>query len=207
MSPLPSNLEKVADAGGWDERQLEKATKFMQEASKIKKSEWMSMNENLAIMKDIGSASNLNILTSLPDSIMNTINLKVDELFAPLKNEINQLIMDAMQPMLDLLKPAINNLTNMVGDNAIGGTVGALSGALVGAMVGNPLLGAFLGGIIGAALQQFQKDNPNPVPGLKPDTYILTQPGELARMGNDIRQWGYEVQQWWDSVWRNLGWR
>ena len=197
---LPSNLEKVADAGGWDESTLEHAKAFMYESAKIKKSQWMSMNENLIILKDIGAAGNLEILTSLPDRIMDTINLKVDELFAPLQNEINQLIANAMQPIIDLLNPAINNLTAMVGDNAIGGTVGALSGMVLGAFVGSPVLGAFIGGIVGASLEQFQKDHPNPVPGVVPEPYILTKPGEWDRWGNDIRLW-------WDSVWRNLGWR
>ena len=199
MSPLPENLEKVADAGGWDARQLEKATKFMQEASKIKKSEWMSMNENLTIMKEIGSASNLDILTSLPDSIMTTISLKTDELFAPLKNEINTLLTTALQPLLDELNPIVNNLTALVGDNAIGGTVGALSGMVVGGFVGSPLIGAFLGGIIGAAIQQafsqYSMDN-------LPPGFEYNPPRTDA-----FKEWANDVNQWWYDYWIAMGWR
>ena len=204
-SLLPENLEKVAEAGGWDERQAEKAKEFMQEAAKIKKNQWVSMNENLSIVRDFASGSNLSLLEDLPDSIMETITLKTDELFAPFKNEINTLITNALQPFIDQLNPVVNNLAAFIGDNAIGGTVGALSGLVVGKFVGSPLLGSFIGGIIGAALQEWTSQIAAAAQGpVDPFQHPLT-PG--SHVTSDFEKWGNAVNQWWYDYWIAMGWR
>jgi len=130
MTPLPENLEKVADAGGWDAREQQKALEAM---AKIKPEQWKGINANLTILKEFMDLDAPGIFRQMKASITETISLKVQELFSPLKNEINAQINDILNPFIaDYLTPIMADLSGFLAANpeaaAAGGMVGMIGG-------------------------------------------------------------------------------
>ena len=127
---LPPNLEKVADAGGWDAREQQKALEAM---AKIKPEQWKGINANLTILKEFMDLDAPGIFRQMKFSITETVSLKIQELFSPLKNEINAQINDILNPFIaDYLSPIMSDLSAFLAANpeaaAAGGMVGMIGG-------------------------------------------------------------------------------
>ena len=202
MSPLPENLERVADAGGWDARAIEQAKEFMEFSSKIKEKEWKAMTITIKALKDLGSVE---VIEGFSTSILDAIKLKSEELFTPLKNEVITMINDALKPVLDLLNPVVNNLTEMIGDNAAAGTIGGIAGAVLGGFVGHPAIGAMIGAIITSALNEWGKNLAQILGGDRTGEAEWWQ-HPLNPNQPSPQEWANEVNQWWYDLWVSLGW-
>lgn len=109
-------MEKVAEAGGWEEHAKLKAQKeFAERLQKIKKNQWEGINENLTILKGFVDKSAGNILSQLKDDITQTIALKFGEILAPIKNEIYGIINNALNEALGPVMPYINEGLHWIG--------------------------------------------------------------------------------------------
>ena len=200
MSPLPSNLEKVADAGGWDERAAERAAEFMEKASKIKEKEWKAMTGTLGALKEIVDAGGLE---GVFDRITDTWELQVENALAPLTNEISQLIAEALGPILPAIEVLINEITNYM-------------------TLGWEAIEALLAGNFDNWLEDETTKFQSSMDGWSDDwkafhteiqktRYLLEQYlGLLGAAGTaavqDIETWGNDVNQWWYELWISLGW-
>ena len=107
MSPLPENLEKVADAGGWDEHALA----VMKEMKSIKKEEWDVIHSTLKTLKGFTDATAVEFFTA---NLTDSIQLKFEEIIAPLKNEWNDLINKLLEPLMPLLQKIVEFLIPLV---------------------------------------------------------------------------------------------
>jgi len=130
--------------------------KSLEALSKIKKDEWKAMSETATTLNSfviLGGTSEL--ATTLTSSIEKTIKLQVESVLSPLLNNINQAVIDLINPLIELITPAINDLTTFFGENAVGTGIGGIAGGVIGLFVGNPLVGTFIGAILGAVLEEF----------------------------------------------------
>ena len=158
LGNLPENLEKVADAGGWDARAMEQAKEFMKDVSKIKPNQWKGINENLKIVKDLVDVNMEGFATQMIDNITTNVKLEVEAALAPITNEINTAIANILEPFLqEFIMPIITDIGTFFAENAVGTGVGGIAGGVIGAFLGNPAIGAMIGASVGAALQEYFK--------------------------------------------------
>lgn len=172
----------------WDEKQIEKAMKFMDNASKIKKGQWESMNDNLNILKEFTSVPSMDILKSLPETIMTTISLKFEDALSPFTNEINQMISTALQPFLDDLGVIVKDLTAFIGEGAEGALIGGVVGSIAALWLPGGVIWMALGALIGSAIQQSLEMPLEEKAAVKMDRFL---------------KW----QKEWENFWRSLGWK
>ena len=116
LGSLPPNLEKVAEAGGWEARaKLKAQQEFTERLQKINKNQWEGINENLTILEGFIDKSAGNVLSQLKDDITQTISLKFAEILAPIKNEIYAIMNDALNQALEPVMPYINEGLHWLG--------------------------------------------------------------------------------------------
>ena len=96
-------MKEVADAGGWDEHALA----VLKEIKSIKKEEWGLIHENLKTLKGFIDMNAQGVLNSFTESLTTTIQLKFEEVLAPLKNEWNALINDLLEPLMPMLQQLV----------------------------------------------------------------------------------------------------
>lgn len=128
------------------------ATETLTAIAKVDKSTWSDINESVSGLKDFVYAGGLSTITQ---QIQDTIRLQIEDVLAPLTNEINQMIVDLLNPLMEKLTPLINDLAQFIADNKEGAMVGSIVGGVAGLFLpGGPVLVA-LGALIGSALQAF----------------------------------------------------
>ena len=119
MSPLPENLEEVADAGGWEKAAKIREQKELLEAmEKIPPEKFRNMKDMLGKVEslfNVAGGSDLSLLSGLTDSIKDTIQTEFDAITAELKNEITSGINTALAPILPAIEVAINALATAIG--------------------------------------------------------------------------------------------
>lgn len=79
--------------------------KFMALASKIKKNQWVAMNETLINLRELTG------LRSVYDSLQESLALEIEKAFSPLKNELVDLMNTALEPFMPFVKDAVNEAT------------------------------------------------------------------------------------------------
>jgi len=159
MSPNPDWMEKVADAGGWDEHAL----KVITEMKSIKKEEWSAIHDTLLVLKEF---TNTEATQFFVDNLKETITLKVEEAMAPLDNTINGIINEAMTPILTQLNIITNQLAGYLSEHAQGALIGGIAGQIAAMFLpGGPIIIA-IGAILGAIVQDIFDGQPGPLPGL-----------------------------------------
>ena len=163
FNPIPgSYMDRVDKAGGIESYQLEQAKKFMESISEVEPEQWKRLTETLSKVKafiDVDSS----VFGTMKDSIVDTIILKKDEIFAPITNEINELINTALEPIL----PAIEWLVNNVIVPIIQGIADAVT---------------FIFNFLGAG--DFVIEHPD-IPGTPGDTNPRILPNERVPYGHD----------------------
>ena len=197
MSPLPSNLEKVADAGGWDERALEQANEFMEKASKIKEKEWKAMTGTLGALKDIIDAGGLE---GMFDRLGKTWELQVENALAPLFNEVSQLVADALRPIMPLINATLNEATDWI-------TISVGSWEAIFTQKWDEVFHD-----IEAKMPDWMKDIKNAINKYFYDlgqwwaeqSKATTQTFSKATQG--FKDWANDVNQWWYDYWKSMGW-
>jgi len=154
LGKLPENLEKVADAGGWDARAMEQAKEFMKEASKIKPNQWKGINENLKIVKDIVDVNMEGFATQMIDNITTNVKLEIEAALSPITNEINTAIAEQLAPFIAEIMPIINDLGSFLAENKTGAAVGGIIGGVAGKFLpGGTIVGGIVGALIGALVE------------------------------------------------------
>jgi len=113
-------MKEVADAGGWDEHALA----VLKEMKSIKKEEWGLIHENLKTLKGFIDMNAQGVLNSFTESLSTTIQLKFEEVLAPLKNEWNALINDLLAPLMPMLQELVTFLVPII--QWIADTVGVI---------------------------------------------------------------------------------
>ena len=88
----------------------EASEKALKQIAKIKPTQWKEINELLDKVKGFLDVDAGSIFRDVSDGIVDTLILKKDELFAPLKNEINDLINKAIEPLIPAIELLINTI-------------------------------------------------------------------------------------------------
>jgi len=198
MSPLPSNLEKVAEAGGWDERQAEKAMEFMEKASKIKEREWKAMTGTLGALKDIVDAGGLE---GMFDRLGETWSLQVENALSPLVNEVSQLVAEALKPIMPMINATLNEATDWI-TISVGSWEAIFTGKWDEVFKD-----------ISAKMPAWMIDFKNMVNQWWYDVLTQWQRDRQAQIaagtaaGQAALSWANDVNQWWYELWGSLGWR
>ena len=92
----------------------DKALKVINEMKGIKKEEWGVIHENLKTLKGFIDMNAEGVLSSFTESLATTIQLKFEEILAPLKNEWNALINDLLEPLMPMLQQIVTFLIPLV---------------------------------------------------------------------------------------------
>ena len=133
FTPTPGSfMGRVDQAGGIDAYEEQKA-KALEAMAKIKPEQWKGINANLSLLKDFIDLDAPGIFRQMKFSITETVSLKMQELFSPLKNEINAQINDILNPFIaEYLSPIMADLSGFLAANpeaaAAGGIVGSIGG-------------------------------------------------------------------------------
>ena len=202
LGELPSNLEKVAEAGGWDERQAERAMEFMEKASKIKEKEWKAMTGTLGALQEIVATGGLE---GMFDRLQETWSLQVENALSPLTNQINQAVSEALQPILPEIAIVLNEMANLI-SVSVGSWKAIFTGEWdevfddISAMMPQWMLD-FKNEFIQRLYDIFRGVN---FSGLISDL-TFTTPGVSPGLGlgMDI---GQAIAGWWYDLWTSLGW-
>ena len=193
MSPLPENLERVADAGGW-----EQAAKFMEQASKIKEKEWKAMTATVGVFKDLMREGGVE---GMFERLADTWELQVQNALSPLTNEVTQLVAEALKPIMPMITAVLNEATTWI-TIAVGSWEAVFTGEWDEVFKD-----------IEAKMPEWMKDFKNSLNQWWYETYNEWKRDRDAQIaagtaiGQDIRTWGNEVNQWWYDLWGSLGWR
>jgi len=101
---LPSRLEKVAEAGGFEERakerELELQKEVLEKMSKIKPQAWKAMGETIVILKDFVDDGVIGGFKDIGQDLKDSLSLTVQEALSPLKNEVEQAFAEALEPIM-----------------------------------------------------------------------------------------------------------
>lgn len=122
-----------------------KATDALTELGKTKSSTWDNIKETIVGLNDLVRVG----------GIQGTIETQVDAILSPFKNEMNQLITEALNPIKDIMTDINNELSTFIADNKTGAAIGGIAGQIASQFLpGGPILIA-IGGLFGAAVQAF----------------------------------------------------
>lgn len=116
MTPLPVNLEKVAEAGGWEERAKQKAQEeLIEKMSKIPSEKWKNMLDTVISVENIVDKGglDLSLIDGWTDELKDTFKTELEYALAPLKNELMGLINEILAPFLPLIQDALTSITTM----------------------------------------------------------------------------------------------
>jgi len=153
-TPLPENLERVAEAGGWDARAMEQAKEFMKEAGKIKPDQWKGINENLKMVKEFVDISLNSFASQMVDNITTSIKLEVESIIAPLSDTIITSMNDLINPLINqYLMPIVQDLQGFLKDNSEGAGIGGIAGSVTSMFLPGGQIWVVIGALIGAGIQ------------------------------------------------------
>ena len=143
MSNLPTNqnnsmtnLLKVLNS--------KKATAALTAIGKTKDSTWNNIEQTVVGLNELVRAG----------SIQETLETQVSAILSPFKNEINQLMTDALAPLQTLMTDINNEISTFIADNKTGAAIGGIAGQIAGMFLpGGPILIA-VGALFGAAIEE-----------------------------------------------------
>ena len=193
MSPLPENLERVADAGGW-----EQAAKFMEQASKIKEREWKAMTATVGVFKDLMREGGVE---GMFERLADTWELQVQNALSPLTNEVTQLVAEALKPIMPMITAVLNEATTWI-TIAVGSWEAVFTGEWDEVFKD-----------IEAKMPEWMKDFKNSLNQWWYETYNEWKRDRDAQIaagtaaGQAALSWANDVNQWWYDLWGSLGWR
>ena len=126
--------------------------KSIESLAKIDKSDWAAIAVTAVSLKNIVESGGLDTMFgNIVNNIVESISLKVEELMAPITNEITTAMNNILDPFILELMPVINNLSAFLAENMVGVGIGGIAGSFLQWLPGGPLwvvLGAALGGYI-----------------------------------------------------------
>ena len=129
--------------------------KSIEALSKIDKDEWKAIATTATQLNSfISLGDTTGFLANMATSIKNTIKLQIDSLFSTLTNEINQGITNALQPLIDLLIPLINELSTFIANNTLGAGLGGIAGMVIAYFLPGGSFWVVLGAAIGAEIEE-----------------------------------------------------
>ena len=157
---------------------------------KIKSKQWKAMGETVIGMRELVDAGGTgDFFSDLADSW----SLEVEKALSPLKNEINDLINEALKPIMPLIKATLNEATEWI---AI--SVGSWEAIITGEwdrvfqLISDKMPVAFK--LWKNDINQFFYDM---------DKNIMNWLDDLAKK---VTQWGKDVGKAWSSFWKSMGW-
>ena len=113
---LPSRLEKVADAGGFEERSKQKSQEEMLEKmNNIPEQKWNKMLDSIISLETIVDKGGFDssLISDWTDDIKDAFKTEINSALAPLKNELMSVINEILGPILPLIKDALAEITTM----------------------------------------------------------------------------------------------
>ena len=113
---LPPRLEKVAEAGGWEERAKQKAAqKTLEQIDEIPEQKWTKLLDSLISLESIVDKGGFDssLISGWTDDIKDTFKTEIESALAPLKNELMGMINDVLAPFLPLIQDALTGVTTM----------------------------------------------------------------------------------------------
>lgn len=124
------------------------ATDALREIGDVDKETWKNIKDSIIGLNEFIS---LGGISSVGSQLKDVIELQFDAFLAPLKNELNQLLIDAFGPILEKLTPLMNDLAQFIADNP----TGAIVGGVVGLFLPGGQVTTLLMAIFGSLLQEF----------------------------------------------------
>ena len=122
-----------------------KATDALTEIGRTKDSTWDNIKDTVVGLNDLVRAG----------GIQGTIQTQIDAILSPFKNEINQLITEALSPIKDIMTDINNELSTFIAENKVGAAIGGIAGQIAGMFLpGGPILIA-VGALFGASIEAF----------------------------------------------------
>lgn len=127
------------------------ATEALSEIGKLNNSGWNDIKESVIGLNEFMISGGV---SSMGQQIKDVIELQIEAILTPITNEINQIIVDAFNPILEKLSPLINDLSQFIAENK----EGALIGAIIGMLLPGGAITAAIGAVVGALIQEFFDD-------------------------------------------------
>ena len=113
FTPTPgSYMDRVDKAGGIEAYKIEQAKKFMEVAVKIKPKQWIAMTETIGVLGDFLDSGVSGAISDIGQDFQTTLSLQVEAALAPLQNQINQALSEALAPIM----PEIVIFTNEIAE-------------------------------------------------------------------------------------------
>ncbi|KKL54654.1 hypothetical protein LCGC14_2263240 [marine sediment metagenome] len=127
------------------------ATDALKEMAKVKAGTWTDIKDTVSDLKVLSTGGGTGAII---DSFRDTIDLSLQAAFAPLTNEVNQLMTDWMTANITpILNDIATELSAFVSENSVGATVGGIAGQIASFFLpGGPILIA-VGALIGAGVE------------------------------------------------------
>ena len=127
------------------------ATDALKEMAKVKASTWTDIKDTVSDLKVLSTGGGTGAII---DSFRDTIDLSLQAAFAPLTNEVNQLMTDWMTANITpILNDIATELSAFVSENSVGATVGGIAGQIASFFLpGGPILIA-IGALLGAGVE------------------------------------------------------
>jgi len=110
-------LEKVAEAGSWEERAKQKALEeLMDKMQKIPTEKWKNMLDTVISVENIVDKGglDLSLIGGWKDEIKDTFRTEIEYILAPFKNEINAIINELLEPFMPMIKEVMDEILVMI---------------------------------------------------------------------------------------------
>lgn len=113
FTPTPgSYMARVEKAGGIEAYKLEQAKKFVEAAAKIKPKQWKAMTETIGVLGKFLDSGVSGALSDIGQDFKDTLSLQLEAALAPLSNQIDQALSEALAPIM----PEIVIFTNEIAE-------------------------------------------------------------------------------------------
>lgn len=114
---LPPRLEKVAEAGGWEERAKQKAQEeLINKMGKIPTEKWKSMLDTVISVENIVDKGgfDLSLIEGWKDELKKTFETELEYIVSPFLNEITALINATLEPFMPAIQIVLGSLTELI---------------------------------------------------------------------------------------------
>ena len=112
---MQQRAKKIEEAGGQSSYE---AQKFAEEIAKIKPEQWKGLNETFKTIKSYLDMEVGGAMSTMVEGVVETARLKFEETLSPLKNEINGLINQLLEPILPMIAGLVEFLVPIIGSIA-----------------------------------------------------------------------------------------
>lgn len=195
---LPSRLEKVAEAGGFEERATERELELQNQViinmAKIKPKGWIAIGKTVEILSDFVEGGVIGGFKDIGQDLKESLSLTIQEAMSPLKNEIEQSLAEALEPIM----PEIQAFTT-----EIAGWFRIAIGSWE----------ALIKGDWDAVLADISKKMPDWLKQFKNDFNRYLFEASQERI-SDFEQWRQDmdtlfgnIAAGWSGFWSDLGWK